>query len=55
MANNAFVCPTCGYEDVKPGMCPDCNMDLDEICPDCGSPKSECVCEMKQEEEEEEK
>ena len=55
MAEVAYVCPTCGYEDVKPGLCPDCSMDLDEICSDCGNPVSECTCEMFHEGEEEEK
>lgn len=52
MPKSTYVCPTCGYEDVKPGLCPDCSMDLEEVCPDCGNPKPECVCEINQEEEE---
>jgi predicted amidophosphoribosyltransferase len=55
MAKGNFVCPTCGYEDVKPGLCPDCSMELEESCPDCGNPKSECICEVNKEEEEEQK
>jgi hypothetical protein len=28
-------------------------MELDETCADCGNPKSECVCEIEKEEQEE--
>ena len=53
MTRGMFACPTCGYEDGKPGLCPDCSMELEETCPDCGNPRSECICEVNQEEEEE--
>jgi len=53
MANKqTYVCPTCGYEDVEPGNCPDCSMELEKICPECGNPKDECLCEVNDEEEE---
>lgn len=52
MAKGMFTCPTCGYEDVKPGLCPDCSMELEETCADCGNPRSECICEGDKEEEE---
>jgi len=55
MPKTTFVCPTCGYEDMEPGLCPDCSMELEEICPDCGNPRPECVCEEKHVEEEEKK
>jgi predicted amidophosphoribosyltransferase len=56
MAKTNFVCPSCGYEDMEPGMCPDCSMELEEICPECGNARSECVCEVsKLDEEEKEK
>ena len=54
MSESHYVCPTCGYEDVKAGLCPDCSMDLEEVCPDCGNAKSECVCEISKEEDKEE-
>lgn len=54
MPENHYICQTCGYEDVKPGLCPDCSMELEEVCPDCGNVKSECVCEIGREAEEEE-
>jgi predicted amidophosphoribosyltransferase len=54
MAKSQYVCPTCGYEDIKPGLCPDCSMELDEVCPDCGNPKSECICEMNEDKAEKE-
>jgi len=55
MPKTNYVCSTCGYEDIKPGLCPDCSMELEEVCPDCGNAKSECVCEVNHDEEEEEK
>ena len=54
MAESHYVCPTCGYEDIKQGLCPDCSMDLEEVCPDCGNAKSDCVCELNKDEEEKE-
>jgi len=52
MPRSTYVCPTCGYEDIRPGLCPDCSMELEEVCPDCGNSKSECICKVSQEEEE---
>lgn len=53
MTKSNYICQTCGYESVSPGMCPDCSMELEEVCNDCGNPKSGCVCENNKEEEEE--
>ena len=54
LPGSTYQCPTCGFEDVKPGLCPDCSMDLEEVCNDCGNVKSECTCELNKDEEEEE-
>lgn len=53
MPKGNYVCPTCGYEDIEPGICPDCSMELEQICPECGNPKKECMCDKGKEEEEE--
>lgn len=55
MVPKNYVCPTCGYEEPEPGNCPDCGMELEEVCSRCGNAKSECVCELDNESEEEEK
>ena len=46
-----YVCPVCGYEEREPGLCPDCGIEVEEMCSRCGNPKSECVCEVSVEEE----
>lgn len=33
-----YVCPECGYESDKPGICPDCQTMLAATCPACGNP-----------------
>ena len=50
--SRTYVCQTCGYESPEPGNCPDCGEDLEEMCLRCGNSKSECVCEVGEEEEE---
>ena len=53
MEEKIYVCPTCGYEDVKPGVCPDCSAELEETCEECGNTLDDCVCELHQDEEKE--
>jgi len=53
MPKGEYACPTCGYEDIEPGICPDCSMELEKICPECGNPKNECICEQADKDEEE--
>jgi predicted amidophosphoribosyltransferase len=50
MTSGNYACPTCGYENLEPGLCPDCSMNLEEVCPDCGNATSACTCEGKEEE-----
>ena len=33
-----YVCPKCFYEQEKPGMCPNCNVELIATCTVCGNP-----------------
>ena len=53
LAEKIYVCPTCGFEDVKPGVCPDCSAELEETCEECGNTLDDCVCEVRQDEEKE--
>ena len=52
MPRKTYVCPTCGLEEIEQGNCPDCGMEMEEICSRCGNAKSECVCKVDTDEEE---
>ena len=49
MSTKRYVCPSCEFEGVEPGNCPDCDMALEEVCSRCGNSKSECVCDVEEE------
>jgi len=38
MENVKHVCPECGYESEKPGLCPKCQVPLVATCLVCGNP-----------------
>ncbi|MFC1958203.1 hypothetical protein ACFLVQ_01370 [Chloroflexota bacterium] len=38
MQNVKYVCPGCGYESQKPGVCPGCQTQLVASCAVCGNP-----------------
>jgi len=38
MQDTKYVCPNCGYEAIKPGVCPHCQVALVATCPACGNP-----------------
>jgi len=43
-----YRCPECGYESVDPGLCPICEVDLEELCR-CGSGEfSKDCCEREE-------
>ena len=51
MAKSCFLCPSCGFEDTMPGTCPECSLELEEICKKCGNTLDECVCDSEPEDQ----